>query len=129
VLLLSDGANNWGVTGPLQAAEEARRRDIPVDTIALGTESGDILINGVPINTFGMRPDTATLAKIAELSGGHAFTATTGPRLINIYRHLATTVSLSTHEKKQAAALFVAAAAGFVAFGGFLSLLLRPRLP
>jgi Ca-activated chloride channel family protein len=128
VLLLSDGANNWGLNGPLQAAETARHLGIPVDTIALGTEYGDIMIDGVPINSFGMRPDVLTLAEIARVTGGHTFSATTAPRLTGIYRRLAATFS-PTVEKKQGAVVLVGSAAGLLAAAGLLSLVQRPRLP
>ncbi len=67
IILLSDGANNAGSVGPRSAANLARDLGIRVHTIALGEndlESGAEDPDAV---------DSATLRKVAEISGGTGF--------------------------------------------------------
>ncbi|MEO6397142.1 MAG: VWA domain-containing protein, partial [Tepidiformaceae bacterium] len=40
IILLSDGAQTLGIVQPLDAADDAKSRDVPVFTIALGTQEG-----------------------------------------------------------------------------------------
>jgi Ca-activated chloride channel family protein len=82
VILLTDGANNSGSIEPLEAAELARVRGIPVYTIGAGDEGP------VPMPVFdddgvkvGYRRvvsdlDEATLERIAAVTGGRYFRAT-----------------------------------------------------
>jgi len=82
VILLTDGANNSGSIEPLEAAELARAKGIPVYTIGAGREGP------VPMPVFddagrklGYRRvlsdlDETTLAQIAETTGGRYFRAT-----------------------------------------------------
>jgi len=82
VILLTDGANNSGSIQPLEAAELARAKGIPVYTIGAGREGP------VPMPVFddegrklGYRRvlsdlDEATLQQIAETTGGRYFRAT-----------------------------------------------------
>lgn len=76
VILLTDGANNRGALQPLQAAEIAKSRGVPVYTIGAG-QSG---IVPMPVfdeqgNKIGLRRmlsdlDEETLRRIAEATGG-----------------------------------------------------------
>ena len=68
IVLLSDGKSVRG-SDPLAAAQKAKARKIPIYTVALGTAQGTIN-GGEPVP-----PDPQTLAKIAQLTGGRAFTA------------------------------------------------------
>jgi Ca-activated chloride channel family protein len=81
VVLLTDGANNAGALQPLGAAEIARKRGIPVYTIGAGQDGP------VPMPVFDSSGrkvgyqralsdlDEATLARIAETTGGSYFRA------------------------------------------------------
>jgi Ca-activated chloride channel homolog len=64
IVLLSDGANNAG-RAPLQAAAEARTAKIPIYTIAYGTESGYVDLDGkrepVPVDHEEMKRIAARL--------------------------------------------------------------------
>ena len=86
IVLLSDGKSVRG-SDPLAAAQKAKARKIPIYTVALGTAQGTI--NGgerVP-------PDPATLAKIAELTGGRAFAAGDVKSLDQVYQRLGSQVA------------------------------------
>ena len=81
VILLTDGASNRGSLTPLQAAEIAKQRGIPVYTIGAGREG----IIPMPFfdaqgNLLGLRPaqsdlDEPTLQMIAQMTEGAYFRA------------------------------------------------------
>ena len=68
VILLSDGVNNAGATNPRGVAEYAAGKGIRIHTIALGPRD----VEGADDGERGV-VDAATLAAIAELSGGETF--------------------------------------------------------
>ena len=71
-MLLSDGKTQVGRPSE-QAAQAARDQNVPIYTIAYGTENGYIEIGGrrepVPV-------DRDEMERIAKISGGEAYTAT-----------------------------------------------------
>lgn len=83
ILLLSDGANTVG-TLPQDAATEARAAGVPVFTIALGTADG-VLPDGRRVP-----PDAASLAAIAEATGGLAFESQDADSVKQVYEDLGT---------------------------------------
>jgi Ca-activated chloride channel family protein len=126
IILLSDGAQTRGELDPLEGAERAASYGIPVYTIALGTPEGVIM-------SFGgfsrpVPPDPETLAQIAELTGGEAFTTETEGRLNEVYEHLASRLGRRT-EWSEATGLLLGAAALLALAGGALSTLWGQRLP
>src|SRR5829696_4118696 len=78
IVLLSDGKSVRG-SDPLDAAQAARARHIPIYTVALGTARGTI-DGGRPVP-----PDPQTMAQIARATGGRAFTAATVGDLDELY--------------------------------------------
>jgi Ca-activated chloride channel family protein len=86
IVLLSDGESVRG-SDPLQAAQEAKQRKIPIYTVALGTPQGTIN-DGEPVP-----PDPQTLAKIASLTGGRAYTAGDVNSLDQVYKRLGSQVA------------------------------------
>ncbi len=122
-VLLSDGANSTGDLEPLAAADMAAALNVPVYTIALGTADGVVTVQdelGVP-HTVNVPPDTATLAAIAETTGGRAFEAPTAQDLAAIYDHLGSRIGYTTEQREvtqwfaAAALLMVVAGAGLAA--------------
>jgi Ca-activated chloride channel family protein len=98
IVLLSDGKSVRG-SDPLEAAQAAKERKIPIYTVALGTAQGTI--NGdepVP-------PDPATLSRIAELTGGKAFTAADVDSLDQVYERLGSQVA-TEKQKREVTNLF-----------------------
>ena len=81
IILMTDGSNNSGVLAPMQAAELARAKGIPVYTIGAGQPG----IVPMPVidnagRKLGYRQavsdlDEGTLQKISELTGGKFFRA------------------------------------------------------
>jgi Ca-activated chloride channel family protein len=86
IVLLSDGKSVRG-SDPLQAAQAAKARKIPIYTVALGTAKGTIN-GGEPVP-----PDPQTLARIAQLTGGRAFTAADVAALDQVYERLGSQVA------------------------------------
>ncbi len=105
IVLLSDGRPTRG-RDPVGVARQARRLGIPVYTVALGTERGVIQLGErlVPVP-----PDRAGLERIAEVSGGRAFSADDAGQLDAVYRDLAERVA-TRHESREMTAAAVAGA-------------------
>jgi Ca-activated chloride channel family protein len=124
IVLLSDGYNTFG-RGPDEAAAAAAKANVPVSTIAFGTQEGVVELSGraVPVPV-----DRDTLASIAERTKGKYYEAVTADELKEVYRDLGSSVGYRTrpHEITQ---WFVGIALllGFTA--AVLSLLWTQRLP
>jgi Ca-activated chloride channel homolog len=86
IVLLSDGKSVRG-SDPLEAAQKAKERKIPIYTVALGTANGTIN-EGEPVP-----PDPQTLAQIAQITGGKAFTAGDLKSLDQVYKRLGSQVA------------------------------------
>jgi Ca-activated chloride channel family protein len=99
VVLMSDGAPTIGALGQtpdetVSAATAAAKKDgIPIDTIAFGTPSGTVTIQG---ETVPVPAAPEAMAKIASESGGKSFTATTGRELNAVYDQIRKTVGYDT---------------------------------
>ncbi|MEL4504401.1 VWA domain-containing protein [Luteococcus sp. H138] len=88
IVLLSDGATNIGRSS-LTAAEQAKKQNVPVYTIAYGTATGYVMEGGqrqpVPVNH-------AELAAVARASGGKKFSAASKDELEAVYKTIAQSV-------------------------------------
>ncbi len=130
VLLLSDGANTTGDYQPLEAAQKAKDANIPVYTVALGTDEGTV--QG-PDGYGGMRtirvpPDPETLSRVAELTGGKFFEAADQSALESVYDEIGSQVGVE-HEQRELTVFFTAAGAALLLLGGALSTLWFGRIP
>lgn len=81
IVLLTDGVANVGTLTPIQAAEEAKKHDIKVYTIGLGTDN-DAKIpvgNGIFGTQYQLIPgggiDYKTLKEISDITGGKFYPA------------------------------------------------------
>lgn len=129
VVLLSDGTQTRGILSPEEAAGRAKQAGIPVDTIALGTDTGTVtLLRDGMLVTVAVPPDRETLAAIAEATGGSTFAVQDAGRLSSVYRRLGTTVARTTRPREVTSALVGAAAALLAAAIG-IAALTAPRLP
>jgi Ca-activated chloride channel family protein len=112
LVLLSDGKTTTG-RDPVEVAREARKAHVPIYTVALGTKDG-VLSNGPYGGGLPVPPDPVTLRKIAEASGGRAFTAKDGGELDTVYDRLGSEIGTRSEKRE--------ITAGFAA-GGILLLL------
>lgn len=123
IVLISDGSSTNG-RDPLGAAAEARRLDIPIYTVAFGTDQGTIT---VPDRRTGearverVPPDPASLEAIARASGGQAFTAETAEGLNAVYEQLGSQLG-RRDEERQITAAFAAGGIVLLLLGAGLSL-------
>ncbi|SER68222.1 Ca-activated chloride channel family protein [Propionibacterium cyclohexanicum] len=82
IVLLSDGATNMG-RDSAGAAEQARKQNVPIYTIAYGTPGGYVYENGV---RQSVAVDHAELANVARLSGGKPYSADSLNKLQSVYQ-------------------------------------------
>jgi Ca-activated chloride channel family protein len=129
VVLLSDGTQTRGLLTPDDGARRARRAGVPVHTIALGTLGGVVTVNrdGFPV-TVPVPPDRATLARIAETTGGKTFEVTDAKRLSAVYEQLGSVVGRERRPREVTVA-FLAVGAALLAAATALAGLWAPRLP
>ncbi|MGZ4380042.1 MAG: VWA domain-containing protein [Gaiellaceae bacterium] len=102
IVLVSDGSQTRGALTPLAGARRARRANMPVYTIALGTDNGTS-----ELRTIDERkqiavppPDRDTLARIATVTYGGFFDAPTAGRLETIYGDLGTAVATAERRRE-----------------------------
>ena len=129
IVLLSDGAETEG-GDPAQVAAEARRANIPVYTVALGTPDGEVeqtdpygFTRRVPVP-----PEIDTLQMIAQTTRGRFFAAEDADRLESIYANLGTRLS-SKPEQEEITAVVAGGALLLLVAGGALGLAWFGRLP
>jgi Ca-activated chloride channel family protein len=130
VLLLSDGANTVGQAQPLDAADISAQLDLPIYTVALGTQEGQALI---PDGRGGQRlqrvpPDPDTLRAVAERTHAKFFSAPSASQLNEVYKDLGRKVGFRSERRD---ATHIPLAAGFVLMllAGGLSLAWSQKLP
>jgi Ca-activated chloride channel family protein len=103
VVLMSDGTPTIGRGD--QAPEEtvaaasdaSKQANVPIDTIAFGTDTGTVQVQG---RTYHVPADPAALAKIADRTSGKAFTAQTGSELRSVYGQIAKAVGFDVQDKE-----------------------------
>jgi len=96
IVLLSDGYTNIGRSSA-QAAQDAKKVNAPVYTIAYGTADGYVVSGGrrerVPV-------DKRELATVARESGGEAFSAGSDAELRQVYQGIARSVGYQQVERE-----------------------------
>lgn len=121
IVLMSDGAPTVG-SGDLSPdgyafaeASAAKQAGVKIDTIAYGTTSGTVNVNG---QLVAVPADPATMAQIASLSGGQTFAAASAGQLKSVYAQIRSAVGYDVHKRDVSAwflgvglALAIAAAA------------------
>jgi Ca-activated chloride channel family protein len=129
VVLLSDGEQTSGDRTPLEAAAQAKKLGVPVNTVALGTREAVVevpLQNGL-VERVTVAPDTRTLREVARITGGRYAAAPTAARLRQVYRDLGSRIGRKREEREVTAAFAGAGAVLLlVAFGLSLAWTRRP---
>jgi Ca-activated chloride channel homolog len=122
VLLISDGARDGGRTAPQAAAEQARRLQVPVYTISLGTPGGTVehQLPGGYVETIRVPPSPETLQMIARTTRGQFFTAATDEELKQVYDGLGSKLG-HTRRSREITDLFAGGAAFLLVVGAGLS--------
>lgn len=124
ILLLSDGYRTSG--RPVEeAAAAAAEANVPVSTIAFGTDDGVVDIGGMPQR---VPVDREALAQLAEATGGYFAEAATARELEQVYANLGSSIGHRT-ETREVTAWAAGAALLFGLCAAALSLLWGSRLP
>jgi Ca-activated chloride channel family protein len=130
IVLLSDGketvpSNPDNPKGAFTAARTAKDQGVPVSTISFGTAYGYVEINEqrqpVPV-------DDDSLKKIADLSGGSAYTASSLAQLKEVYSTLQDQIGYETI-RGDASTGWLRLGSFILALAGLAALLLNRRLP
>lgn len=88
IILLSDGVNNAGVISPQEAAEYAKKNEIQVYTIGMGSEEKVVLGYDWFGNPQYAELDEDTLKSIASETGGKYFKSVDKKTLDDIYKNI-----------------------------------------
>ncbi|MET0896903.1 MAG: VWA domain-containing protein [Mycobacterium sp.] len=130
VVLMSDGketvpSNPDNPKGAYTAARTAKDQGVPISTVSFGTPYGYVEINDqrqpVPV-------DDEMLAKIADLSGGSAYTASSLEQLKEVFTSLQEQIGYETI-KGDASVGWLRLGALALALAALASLLINRRLP
>jgi Ca-activated chloride channel family protein len=130
IVLLSDGketvpSNPDNPKGAYTAARTAKDQGVPISTISFGTPYGYVEINDqrqpVPV-------DDETLKKMAELSGGTSYNASSLEQLKEVYSTLQEQIGYET-TKGDASVGWLRLGALLLALSALAALLLNRRLP
>jgi Ca-activated chloride channel family protein len=130
IVLMSDGketvpSNPENPKGAYTAARTAKDQGVPISTVSFGTPYGYVEINGqrqpVPV-------DDEMLKKIAELSGGNAYSASSLEQLKEVFTTLQQQIGYET-TKGDASAGWLRLGALLLALAALAALLVNRRLP
>ena len=130
IVLMSDGketvpSNPDNPKGAFTAARTAKDQGVPISTVTFGTPYGYVEINDqrqpVPV-------DDETLEKIAELSDGNAYSASTLEQLKEVFTSLQDQIGYET-VKGDASVGWLRLGALLLALSALAALLLNRRLP
>ena len=125
VVLVSDGESN---TGPelLEAGKLAAERGVRVFTVGIGTTEGTTL--SVDGWSMRVRMDEDTLKKLANMTRGEYFRASSAADLKDIYKHLSARLALGKGRETEITAALVAIGAALALLAALLSLLRSNRI-
>nr|WP_083655354.1 VWA domain-containing protein [Vaginimicrobium propionicum] len=116
IVLLSDGGDTGGEYTPSEAVEAASAQDVPIYTIAYGTQNGFVDVDGKREN---VAPDLELMRQIAKDSGGEMMDADNASELDNVYQKMRSEVTYEKVKKEVSArwALYSLACALLTCFG------------
>ncbi|MGI8984132.1 MAG: VWA domain-containing protein [Acidimicrobiales bacterium] len=124
IVLMSDGETTVGRANEL-AVTAASEAEVQISTIAFGTDTGTVLVEGrsipVPVNR-------AALGVIAEATGGRAFEAGSAGELRRVYADIGSSIGYRT-EEREVTSWLVGVALVFALAAAAGSLLWSSRLP
>ena len=124
IVMLSDGTNTAGQS-PLQIAQDSADREVPIYTIAYGTDNGYVDMDG---KREPVPPDKELLAQIAEMTKGETYTADNVGQLKRAYERIHSEVGYEpTRKEITATAAGLSLIFAFVAAAGAVVLGVRFR--
>lgn len=124
IVLLSDGYRTAG--RPIEdAAAAAAAANVPVSTIAFGTDEGTVDIQG---QTQRVPVDRQSLQRLAETTRGHYYEAASLPQLRQVYTDMGSSIGFKT-VPREITQWYVGLALLFAFGAAGMSLLWTSRLP
>ena len=130
IVLISDGARDGGQVEPAEAAQQAKRRGVPVYSVLVGTPDGVVeeQLTGGFTRIIRVPPSPETLEQVATTSGGEFFAAPDVEALSRVYEELGS--RLGTREQdREITDVFAALAAGLLLIAATISAFLFQRVP
>lgn len=124
ILLLTDGYRTYGRSLD-DAANTAAEANVPVSTVAFGTDDGVVEIAG---QLYRVPVDRESMAALAETTGGQYYEAESRAELSAVYEDMGSSIGYRT-VPREITQWYLAAALGLAVLAGALSLLWTPRLP
>ncbi len=130
IVLMSDGketvpSNPDNPKGAFTAARTAKDQGVPISTVSFGTPNGTVDMNGqrtpVPV-------DDEMLKKVAQLSGGKAYSASSVEELKEVFTNLQEQIGYET-QKGDASIGWLRLGALVLALAAVAALLINRRLP
>ena len=122
VLLISDGAREGGRTAPRPAAQRARRLNVPVYTVVLGTANGVVqnTLTGGYREIIRVPPNPSTLRMVARITRGRFFSSLQDEGLSAVYEELRSRLG-HRKESREVTDVFAGGSALLLLVGGALS--------
>ena len=130
IVVISDGARDGGQVEPADAAQQAKRRGVPVYTVLVGTPNGTVeeRLTGGYRRIIRVPPNPETLQQVAATSGGTFFEAPDAERLSEVYEELGS--RLGTREQdREITDVFAAIAGALLLIAGTASAFLFRWVP
>lgn len=124
IVMLSDGTNTEGPE-PQETAAQAKADEVPIYTIAYGTQNGFVDIDGQREN---VAPDTATLQEISTITGGRAVDADNRASLADAYREIGSVIGYED-VAKPITATYAFVALGFAVVAALGAVFMAARWP
>lgn len=124
IVMLSDGQNTAG-RAPNQAANEARKLEVPIYTIAYGTQNGYVDLDG---KREPVPPDVELLRSISAMTGGDFHEAESLPELERVYSNIRSEVGM-VPVKKETTALWAGYGLAFAVVAALAAVSLGARWP
>ena len=122
-LLVSDGEQNSGRLRPAEAIAQARKLDVPISTIALGTPDG-IVYQKLPGSKYteqhAVPAAPSQLQSLAQGTGGRFFKARSAGALKQVYKDLGSRIA-KEDKKREITQWWTMGALGFILGGAILS--------
>lgn len=130
ILLISDGARDGGQIEPEEAAAAAKKQNVPVYSVLVGTAEGVVeeTLPGGFRRTIQVPPSAETLEAISASTGGELFTALDDEGLVEVYEELGSRLG-EREELREITDVFAAGGVALLLAGGALSAFLFRRVP
>ena len=124
IVLLSDGQNTAG-RSPQQAAAEAKKAEVPIYSIAYGTQNGYVDLDG---KRERVPPDDELLQTLSSMAGGQSYSAESLPELDRVYGNIRSEVGM-VPVKKEVTALWAGYGLAFAVVAALAAVSLGARWP